>query len=192
MPILIALLLTLSSTATYAQDADDAYSDEPTAAEGDPSAKKPRKREKVERGWSVGLGPVLLSNLNVDGVGFNVHGGMFWDLHVAAIHILTDLNIRNDAILASLGIGGKWFMIDAFVTPYLGADFGVAVSRMGNTAFLSDSYNGGFAVAGSTGVHLFRTSSVNLEIGVRVQLLLNSTTQGFPFASSARITLHWL
>jgi hypothetical protein len=192
MPILIALLLGLNVSLSHAVEDNDSYDDTPSATEGDASAKKPRKREKVERGWSIGLGPVILSNLNVDGVGFNVHAGMFWDLDVAAINILADLNIRNDAILSSLAIGGKWFMIDAVVTPYLGADFGVGVSRMGNTAFLSDSYNGGFAVAGSTGVHLFRTSSVNLEIGVRVQLLINETSQGFPFASSARLTLHWL
>ena len=149
-------------------------------------------RRSTRRGYSLGLGPTLLNNLNVSGIGLKFNGGIFWDLNIAMLSILTDLSWRDDAILLSVGLGAKYFITETWAAPYVGGEFGVGASRIGHTALLSGSYSAGFAGALVAGVHLFRTSSVNFEIGARVGLLFSATTQGLPFASSVGVALHWM
>lgn len=143
-----------------------------------------RRRQALRLG-AAGFGPATFSGVDAEAA-YNFYGGYLWEVNPhAAIKGIVDATTDFDrAILASANIGGNLYLFNADVSPYLGADLGLAYLASGD-ADVDDTF--GFATGASLGAQLFRTSStqMNLELGARFHL--QELDDDIPLMYTARV-----
>ncbi|KMQ51557.1 hypothetical protein CHISP_1565 [Chitinispirillum alkaliphilum] len=125
-----------------------------------------------------GLGNLDSDNLAITGfvgsvleIGPTVQGKIILDL-------TTDF---RDALFTNAKLGVNFLAPTAFASPYLGLGLGLGYARgAGENLF-------GVTVAGSLGLILLRTSSIQLDLEGNINAMFNTTDEGVPFAYSLRL-----
>lgn len=149
------------------------------------------RRKPARRGSFFAFGPAALSNLNATGVGFYLSGAYAWDVNHTMIRLRADVALNGGALFTDFGIGGSYFLSDRSVAPFIGLDVGFGVARIDQGLFLTNETISGFTVAPVIGIHLLRTSAINLELAGRAAFMLKQGSLGSPVCYSARIGLYF-
>jgi hypothetical protein len=139
----------------------------------------------------VGLGPSWLNAVNApsSALGFTVFYG--WDIQPQiSLRLLWDRSFvsgsGNDASFDLLAIGMQYFFDDHDITPFAMGSFGYAFAeRQGNDSGTLSNFGG--SIGG--GVRFFRTSKVNVEVGLHYMLIAESFAAGTPNGLAARVAL---
>lgn len=172
---------------TSVQADDDARIDDVTQEE----AIRGMRRRPARRGSFLAFGPASLSNLNASGLGFYLASAYSWDVNRAMVRLRAEMAINGGALLSDFGIGGSYFLSDRSVAPFVGVDAGFGVARIDRgSVFLNETVSG-FTLAPLAGVHLLRTSAINLEIAGRIVFMLKSGSLGSPTSYSLRLGLYF-
>lgn len=149
------------------------------------------QRRPTRNATYLGFGPGSLSNLSSSGLGYSLGLAYSWDLNQARIKLLSEADLVGGALMVSGGLGGAYFLTTTDIAPYISADFGLGASKS-DSGILGGQVLGGFILGIGTGVELFRTSSVNLDLGFRVGFMMNSNNgNGMPAASTLRLGLYF-
>jgi hypothetical protein len=138
-----------------------------------------------------GFGTVNFAHLNAGGFGIAIEAAKVWDLNDVFIRLFGDFAAKNGALLLQGGLGVSFFFSRSDVAPYLGADFGYGFTRAANDTLSSSETANGFVLGGGPGVVLFRTNTVNLDIGARAGILLSDTIYGHPSFLIFKIGLNY-
>lgn len=190
--VVVALLL----TSFAARAADDfpipSKSRKAEVAEDADSAPRERiKRHPVRNVWYLALGGAAFSNLAAGNFGTNVAAGYGWDLDRVYVKFLLDLSMVHSAFFGTLSLAAAYHLLPTETTPYLSAEFGTGVAKADADNLFSGKTISGFLVAGGGGVLFFRESSVNLDLGARIGVLLNTNALGHPNVVSLRLGLYF-
>ena len=155
-------------------------------------AREGTERRPARKEWYLGFGGAEFSNLNASGLGYSLGAAYAWDVNTALIKLMAEFAELDSAFVASVGLGGNYFLTTGDVAPYLAADFGFGGAKaQGGGGFFSGQTLGGFDVGVGGGIQFLRTSSVNLDIGFRAGFLLHSTTAGTPEVYSLRLGVYF-
>ncbi|MGK5086042.1 hypothetical protein WDW86_00655 [Bdellovibrionota bacterium FG-2] len=158
----------------------------------DQEAKEGTQRKPVIHALSVGLGGVVLGNLNTGSdIGFGLGGSYGWDLNRVRIKFNADGAWNQNAVFLDGGIGLNLFLLTTDFAPYLSGDFGLAMAKTQSAALRDSEVTAGFMGSLGAGVEIFRTSSVSLDLGLRFGMLLKSNAYGSPQMLSARVGVYF-
>ncbi len=169
---------------------------ETSPADGDRSpSREPAEDRPVSLGSKraiktayFGFGPALMSNANVSGVGVYFSAAYAFEVDAIVIRIRGDVGGRRGAILGDIGLGATYFLIDAEKAPFIGLDFGYGVARI-KTA--PEETVHGFVLAALTGVQFLRSASINLELALRLAVMLEPSSIGHPVMGGLRMGLYF-
>lgn len=137
-----------------------------------------------------GIGGGNLGNLAIGDVGYGFYLARVWDLNSFAVKLSTDLMFQGSALWIDGTIGGAYFFSDKDFSPFLGADFGFAVTKTG-VAIANSEVRAGFVLGAEAGVQVFRTREVNLEVGVKGAFLFQTNSFGTPTLVTGRVGLYF-
>jgi hypothetical protein len=150
------------------------------------------QRRPARKAWYVGFGGSNLNNLNVSGLGYSIGVAYAWDVNTALIKIMAEGSGLSSAFLASLGLGGDYFLTTSDIAPHVGGDFGFGAAKSQSSGgFFSGQTIGGFDLGLCAGVQFLRTAAVNLDLSFRAGFLLHSNSYGTPEALSLRLGLYF-
>lgn len=134
-----------------------------------------RRRESLSL-TEIGFGPAWTSNMKRDGMCYMGTLGHHWDVaEQAELKIDGWLGLKGGEIYTSAGLGGSYFFSRGNFAPLLGADFGFGYANGSNVKSIF-----GFAVSGTAGVRLFRTSTTQLELNFKYGTILKANQAGDP------------
>ncbi len=158
----------------------------------DQEAKEGTQRKPVIHALSVGLGGVVLGNLNTgSNIGFGLGASYGWDLNRVRIKFNAAGALDQNALFVDGGIGLNVFLLTTDFAPYLSGDFGLGLTKTQSTALMDSEVNAGFVGGIGGGIEIFRTSSVSLDLGVRLAMLLKSNAYGNPQTLSVRLGVYF-
>ncbi len=149
------------------------------------------RRRPARRGSFLAFGPASLSSLNAAGLGFYLASAYAWDLNRVMVRLRAELTINGGALLSDFGLGASYFFSDRSIAPFVGMDVGFGAARIDRGSFFLNEGVSGFILAPLVGVHLLRTSAINLEIAGRVAFLLKRGSLGSPVAYTLRLGLYF-
>ncbi|MBI4405727.1 MAG: hypothetical protein HY537_16335 [Deltaproteobacteria bacterium] len=145
------------------------------------------RRRRATGAWFLGFGPHGGHNLT-SALLVNFSVGYNWFVGPAAVKIYTDSAIATSgqsARLFQFGIGASYYFTRSDISPLVAAEFGYGFS-----SGASGSSNG-FAGGLGTGIGLFRTSTIGLEILARVSAIFTSNESGIPTIYGFRASLYF-
>jgi hypothetical protein len=155
-------------------------------------AKEGTQRRPVRNSQYLGFGISNLINLNSSGVGYSFAYAYSWDVNVARIKILAELDGNGNALFVNAALGGAYFFTKGDVAPYVSADFGGGLAKLDGGSLFAGQSVGGFVLGAGAGVEFLRTSAVNLDLGFRSVFLLNSSNgYGIPIGLSVRLGIYF-
>lgn len=143
----------------------------------DEEEKSVQKRKESRNYKSFGLGPAGMHGMDNSGeLAYMIHTGYIWEVGGYGAITLTNnvgMTFGEWALHEAFLIGGRFYVTPTAVSPYLGAGVGLGLT-------LGDAFRAGFAVGGSAGLVLFRTSSTQLELGGDYDVIFDSRDGGHP------------
>lgn len=139
--------------------------------------------------WYLGFGPVALGNLNATGVGIGFEGARAWDVGIASVKLFGIFALRGSSYFGQFGLGINKFLSDGEYAPYVTADLGYGFAKVDEGSVFAGESTSGFVLGGGAGVQLFRSATVNVDVGLRAALLLSSTSLGQPTLLFFRVGL---
>jgi hypothetical protein len=143
------------------------------------------ERKAARSGYSFALGPGWINNMVTStNPGYSFLLGYGWDVNVAQVRLSWNIAFQGP-IYSDLSLGGRYFFSNRDITPYIGADLGLGMSTTNIAYFVQ---NAGFNLAADAGVVFLRTSSINLDIGLRYSMMLNN---GNPSLLAIRLGIFW-
>ena len=148
-------------------------------------------RKPTVSGSSFGFGPAVLSSLGTNGVGVYLRTSHSWDVNSAIIELGGDLAAREGAFFLSGNLGGKFFLSQTGVAPFIGGDFGYGLAKATSSGLFDGDWENGFTLGATAGIHFLRTSSINLELALRALFMLNSNEIGNPAMYALRLSLYF-
>ena len=154
-------------------------------------SKKGSFRKPALAGKYFGLGPAWLSQLNSGDMGFYFSAGYAWDVNFAMVRLSGDFVYSSGAFFSDVSLGLNYFFLDTPVSPFLGADFGVGFARVNQGGIFNHETVTGFMVGATGGIQLLRATSINLELAVKVSVILNSARLGNPLMTGLRLGLYF-
>lgn len=157
----------------------------------DQEARDGAQRRPTRSETYLSFGGSEFGNLNSSGLGYSLGLGHAWDVNVALIKLVAQVDINGAAWMATAGLGGNYFISTTDTSPYLTADFGAGAAKIDGGGVLSGETVGGFAVGAGAGVQFLRTSSVNLDLGFRAGYLLHSNQLGLPQTYAVKLGLYF-
>jgi hypothetical protein len=134
---------------------------------------------------TVGFGPANMRRFGNDKLAYSFYGGKFWLIQdYLGLGIIGDITSDLDgSYLLSLGIASNYYPLKTEISPYAGADIGLAFAR-------GDSRNAfGFSLGTSLGVIFFRSATVQLSVQFKATMLLDKLPEGYPGSLQARLGL---
>lgn len=134
---------------------------------------------------TVGFGPANMRRFGNDKLAYSFYGGKFWLIQdYMGLGIIGDITSDLDgSYLLSLGIASNYYPLKTEISPYAGADIGLAFAR-------GDSKNAfGFSLGTSLGVIFFRSATVQLSMQFKAAILLDKLPAGYPGSLQARLGL---
>lgn len=164
-------------TVTASLKGSSARSNEEVGKITDEEEKSVQKRKESRNYKSFGLGPAGMHGMDNSGeLAYMIHTGYIWEVGGYGAITLTNnvgMTFSELALHEALLIGGRLYVTPTAVSPYLGAGAGIGLT-------LGDALRVGFAVGGSAGLVLFRTSSTQLELGGDYDVIFDSRDGGHP------------
>jgi hypothetical protein len=129
--------------------------------------------------------------LNATGLGVGVSGGYAWDVNRVILQLQGDFATRSAALWTVAGLSGRYFLGSSDLAPYLSAQFGYGFAKEAKAGVFSGETTTGFALGAGAGLHLLRTTIVNLAVGARVTTILSELRPGshYPIATAAEVSL---
>lgn len=160
--------------------------------------KRSSRRIEATRQWSFGLGPGGGMAVNSSKVGTFWHIGYQWglDANYALSLAYEGVSVKDtSASLGNLQIGLDYVFNDHNASPYISGGFGYgsASAETTNKGFFnsSDDNASGFTLGVGAGYKFFRSSTVNLGVGARYWVVLDTTSQGTPSAWATALTVYF-
>ena len=151
-----------------------------------------KERRPARKGNFLGFGPALFSNLNSSSnAQFYLTTGEYWDVNDFMVKLSADLASNLDAFYGTASLGGHYFLTNQDTAPYVAADFGGGYAKSASGSFTSGESAFGFEVGGGAGIQFLRTSTINLEIGLRASVLLRSLSTGTPSLFALRLGFYF-
>jgi hypothetical protein len=148
-------------------------------------------RRPARSGYFASFGPAWLSELNATGLGVGISGGYAWDVNRVILQLQADFATHRSALWTVVGIGGRYFLGSSDLAPYLSGEFGYGFAKRAEEGLFTGKNTTGFALGGGVGLHLLRTTIVNLGIGVRTTILLSEIDGAKPMATAAEVSLYF-
>lgn len=134
---------------------------------------------------AVGFGPANMRRFGNDKLAYSFYGGKFWLIQeYVGLGIIGDITSDLDGShLLGISIASNYYPLKTDISPYAGADVGLAFAR-GNSknAF-------GFSLGTSLGVIFFRSATVQLSMQFKAAILLDKLPDGYPGSLQARLGL---
>jgi len=156
-----------SKTKTYSTESS---SNDHTNRVGDISDSQEDKltsRKKALHQATFGFGGGGYTNFNAQNENYHFYGGYAWEPNANA-ELTTTLNLTSDfnSNVTALGnVGVNFLPLRTNVSPFFGGSFGLGYVNTSDDQF-------GFTASGRTGVELFRTSDVQMDIEFVTQVHL--------------------
>jgi hypothetical protein len=154
-------------------------------------AKAGMERKPARRMTLLGFGPAWMNNLGTSGMGYYFEGAYGWDVNKALVKIDAGIALNSSAFFSHAGLSGNLFLTDQDISPYVAADAGFGFSKSAGNGVLSGETTAGFLVGGGAGVTFLRTSSINLELGFRIDTILNTNSAGNPLMYGAHLGFYF-
>lgn len=134
---------------------------------------------------TVGFGPANMRRFGNDKLAYSFYGGKFWLIQeYVGLGFIGDITSDLDGShLLGISIASNYYPLKTDISPYAGADIGLAFAR-GNSenAF-------GFSLGTSLGVIFFRSATVQLSMQFKAAILLDKLPDGYPGSLQARLGL---
>jgi len=134
---------------------------------------------------TVGFGPANMRRFGNDKLAYSLYGGKFWFIQeYLGLGFIGDVTSDLDGShLLGISIASNYYPLKTEISPYAGADIGLAFAR-GNSknAF-------GFSLGTSAGVIFFRSATVQLSMQFKAAILLDKLSDGYPGSLQARLGL---
>ncbi|NLL14825.1 MAG: hypothetical protein GX267_15585 [Fibrobacter sp.] len=134
---------------------------------------------------TVGFGPANMRRFGNDKLAYSFYGGKFWLIQeYMGLGFIGDITSDlNGAHLLGISIASNYYPLKTDISPYAGADIGLAFAR-------GDSKNAfGFSLGTSLGVIFFRSATVQLSMQFKAAILLDKLPAGYPGSLQARLGL---
>lgn len=134
---------------------------------------------------TVGFGPANMRRFGNDKLAYSFYGGKFWLIQeYMGLGFIGDITSDLDgSYLMGISITSNYYPLKTDISPYAGADVGLAFAR-------GDSKNAfGFSLGTSLGVIFFRSATVQLSMQFKAAVLLDKLTDGYPGSLQARLGL---
>jgi len=156
----------------------------PLLEEVTPPARSEPGSESTVTTRYLGLGPAWISKMGASGIAYEVTGGYGWDTSSMMIQLGVAMQLHREALQGRGGFQLKYFLPHVFgsnAAPYIEGGFGLGLAtRIQDEAGSPETLSAGFALSGGLGVQLLRTADVHLDLGVKVQSILDSNELGYP------------
>jgi hypothetical protein len=156
----------------------------------DQEAKDGAQRRPVRKSFYIGVGGASLKNINTTGLGYSLGAAYTFDLNSVRLKLFGEGDVNGSAFFVNGGIGGQYYFGVEDVAPYLAVDFGGGAAKI-DRGLLEGETVGGFVIGVGTGIELFRTSSVNLDLGFRAAFMLHENSMGRPEAFTLRLGIYF-
>jgi len=130
-----------------------------------------QRRKETHNYKSFGIAPAFLFGMDPQSISYQIHSGYLWEVSPnAALEFRTDdaVHLIDWAAHLTMLLGGRYYFSSGRISPYVGAGLGI-----GFAADSSRSYYG-FALGGSFGLVMFRTSSAQLDIIGNVDAIISA------------------
>jgi len=153
-----------------------------------PSHRTDLQRRRIAYNFAtVGFGPASMKKMGIDNeLCYNFFAGRLWEVNPYAA-VKANFEITSDfshAVLGMLDLGSNFYILNADVTPYIGGDLGFGLGRdatHGKTPY-------GFDLGGAIGIVLFRTSTVQMSVEGKAQVLFDThNNKSYPDIYSVRL-----
>jgi hypothetical protein len=134
---------------------------------------------------TVGFGPANMRRFGNDKLAYSFYGGKFWLIQeYMGLGFIGDITSDlNGSHMLGISIASNYYPLKTDISPYAGADVGLAFAR-------GDSKNAfGFSLGTSLGVIFFRSASVQLSMQFKATILLDKLPDGYPGTLQARLGL---
>lgn len=158
------------------------------------------KRYEATRQWILGFGPGWAGHLNSPGGGFSFLLGYEWgldpDYSVDLSYFTAGGKGSDNSRFTDFTLGGTYYLKRTKISPYATARFGYGGANMNSDCSISQTCYSENSATGWTGslaggVKFFRTSSVNLSIGLRYSLLFTALNGRNPSLTSLILAVHY-
>jgi len=138
---------------------------------------------KASRGYYLGLGPAGLWKVNSPGLAYSFNGGYAFDFETVSMRLGGEFVGRSGSIGIIAGMGLFYFP-QGFswpnFHPFVGLDLGYGTIRLNESNGILGAWVPALVVGPSLGVNLFRSTDVNLELGLKWGFFLNGGALGNP------------
>ncbi len=134
---------------------------------------------------TVGFGPANMRRFGNDKLAYSFYSGKFWLIQeYMGLGFIGDITTDLDGShMLGISISSSYYPLKTDISPYAGADIGLAYAR-------GDSKNAfGFSLGTSLGVIFFRSATVQLSMQLKAAILLDELSDGYPGSLLARLGL---
>jgi len=150
-----------------------------------PSHRTDLQRRRVAYNFTtVGFGPATMKNMGTNELAYSFFAGRLWEVNPYAA-VKANFEVTSDlshAVLGMLDLGANFYILNADMAPYIGGDLGFGLGRDtdGKTPY-------GFDLGGAVGIVLFRTSSVQMSVEGKAQVLFDTHNKSYPDIYTVRL-----
>jgi len=151
-----------------------------------PSQRTALQRRRVAYNFAtVGFGPASIKKMGVDNeLCYSFFAGRLWEVNPYAA-IKANFEVTSEfrqAVMGLLDLGANFYLLNADVAPYLGGDlgFGVGHNAKGETPY-------GFDLGGALGIVFFRTSTVQMSIEGKANVVFDTRNNDYPNIYTVRL-----
>ena len=115
---------------------------------------------------------------------YSFFAGRLWEVNPYAA-IKANFEVTSEfrqAVMGLLDLGANFYLLNADVAPYLGGDlgFGVGHNAKGETPY-------GFDLGGALGIVFFRTSTVQMSIEGKANVVFDTRNNDYPNIYTVRL-----
>jgi len=149
-----------------------------------------RRRTKAAKRKYLGFGPSLVSSLGTGDVFYDFVFAYSWDINKARLSLFLDLAVgETESVFFMGGLGVKFFTSMEDTSPFFGGEFGFGAFKPAGAITASQ---GGFAAGATAGYSFFRTSSINLDVALKIAAIMKeSSAGGIPILGGLRVGMHF-
>lgn len=153
-----------------------------------PSERTDLQRRRIAYNFATfGFGPASMKKMGIDNeLSYSFFAGRLWEVNPYAA-VKANFDITSDfshAVLGMLDLGANFYILNADVAPYIGGDLGFGLGR----DVTADKTPYGFVLGGALGIVLFRTSTVQMSVEGKAQVLFDThSNKNYPDIYTIRL-----
>lgn len=171
--------------------ARDASIDDVTATEETAGT----RRKTTVAGSFFGIGPQFVQNMNYGSMLYDFMYARYWQLSTVTLKAGFEFGFnpepRSTPFYMTGTLGGAYYFSKEDISPFVGLDFGLGLSKTAGNIFTDSEVRGGFLIGASAGVGFMRTADVGFEILLKGSLLANGNSYGTPCAIALLVGVNW-